>query len=46
MSEDFYLFEKVSRELGIKPFVDMSLTFDHIGTFSVSVDGTFTTLEK
>ncbi|KKN87078.1 hypothetical protein LCGC14_0263480 [marine sediment metagenome] len=45
-SEDFWFFEKVSRELGIKPMVDMELRCDHIGLFRLTGDGTFTTLEK
>lgn len=45
-SEDFWFFEKVSRELGIKPVVDMELRCDHIGLFALRGDGTFTTLEK
>lgn len=45
-SEDFYFLEKVARELGIKPVVDMELGFKHIGTFMIEPDGSFTTLEK
>ena len=46
VSEDFYLFDKVSSELGIKPMLDMELGFSHIGTFLLDTDGSFTTLEK
>jgi len=46
VSEDFYFFEKVSREMGIKPMIDMKLKCDHIGLFRLTGDGTFTTLEK
>lgn len=45
-SEDFYFFEKVAKELGIKPMLDMELGFKHIGLFMIEPDGSFTTLEK
>jgi hypothetical protein len=44
-SEDFYFFDKVSSELGIKPIVDMEVKCLHIGVFSVDVNGEFDTLD-
>jgi len=45
-SEDFFFYNKVSRDLGVKPLVDMSLRCDHVGLFRLTGDGSFTTLEK
>jgi len=45
ISEDFYFFEKVFKEINVKPIIDMSLKCHHIGTFLLDVDNTFTTLE-
>jgi len=45
VSEDFFFFEKVARELGIKPMVDMEMRCSHIGVFSVDTNGNFDTLE-
>ena len=44
MSEDFYFFEKVNKELGIKPVIDMDMKCDHIGNFKVNCHGEFTTV--
>jgi len=46
VSEDFYLFDKISKELSIKPMLDMELGFSHIGTFLLEPGGSFTTLER
>lgn len=43
-SEDFMFFEKVWRELQIKPVVDMECKFEHIGVFRMNVDGEFNPL--
>ena len=40
-SEDFMFFEKVWRELKVKPVVDMECKFEHIGVFKMNVDGEF-----
>lgn len=39
--EDFYFFEKVARETGIKPLIDLDVKCRHIGIFSIEPDGTF-----
>lgn len=44
-SEDFYFFDKVGKELGIKPVVDLQCGVRHIGTFTLEPDGSFTMLE-
>lgn len=43
-SEDFYFCEKVAKEKGIKPVVDMECHCQHIGTFIIDKDGEFGTL--
>lgn len=43
-SEDFFFYEKVARELNIRPVIDMSCHCDHIGTFRMSCSNEFTTL--
>jgi len=43
VSEDFYFFEKVSREIGIKPVIDMQQQCGHIGVFVMGCDDSFTT---
>lgn len=40
-SEDFYFFDKVAREAGIKPLIDLDVKCRHIGIFSIEPDGTF-----
>jgi hypothetical protein len=45
ISEDFYFFEKVARETGIKPLIDMQMRCDHIGLFKMDTYGEFTTLD-
>lgn len=43
-SEDFWLYEKIWRELQIKPVIDMEVRCKHIGLFMIEGDGSFTTL--
>lgn len=45
ISEDFFFFEKVFKETGIKPIIDMEMKCQHIGTFIIDTDNTFTTLD-
>lgn len=45
VSEDFFFFEKVFKELGIKPLIDMEMRCLHIGTFAMDTKNEFTTLE-
>jgi len=45
VSEDFYFFERVNSEIGVKPIIDMECKMWHIGLHKVFTDGTFTTLE-
>ena len=45
-SEDFWFFEKVWKELQIKPVIDMECRCRHIGVFTIESDGGFQTLEK
>lgn len=45
ISEDFYFFEKVASETGIKPFIDMQMRCEHIGLFKMDTYGEFTTLD-
>lgn len=45
ISEDFYFFEKVNKELGIKPIIDMEMRCLHLGTFAMNTGNEFTTLE-
>lgn len=45
ISEDFFFFEKVNREIGIKPIIDFEMKCKHIGTFIIDTDNTITTLE-
>jgi hypothetical protein len=40
-SEDFYFFEKVAREKGIKPIVDMEVKSSHVGSFMIEPSGEF-----
>lgn len=42
--EDFYFFEKVARETGVKPLIDMDVKCRHIGVFSIEPDGSFEAL--
>lgn len=44
-SEDFYFFEKVFKEIGIKPIIDMEMKCLHIGVFSLDTSNQFNTLE-
>lgn len=44
-SEDFFFFEKVAKELGIKPVADMECRCLHIGVFAMDTNNEFTTLE-
>ena len=43
-SEDFFFYEKVARELGIHPVIDMECQVDHVGTFKLNCLNEFTTL--
>lgn len=43
-SEDFLFFEKMWRELQIKPVVDMECQFEHFGMFRMNVKGEFNPL--
>ena len=43
-SEDFYFFEKVWKELQVKPVIAMDTMCDHIGTFRLNCLNEFTTL--
>ena len=43
-SEDFYFYEKVWKELQIKPVIDMDTWCWHTGTFKVNPKDEFTTL--
>lgn len=43
-SEDFWFYEKVWKELQIKPVIDMECRCRHIGIFSIEPDGSFETL--
>ena len=45
ISEDFFFFEKVYREIGIKPIIDFEMKCQHIGTFIIDTDDNVTTLE-
>lgn len=45
VSEDFYFFEKVARELNIKPLVDMEMKCLHLGIFAMDTSNEFSTLE-
>jgi len=45
VSEDFYFFEKVFREVGVKPLIDMEMRCQHIGIFGLDTDNTLNTLE-
>ena len=45
VSEDFHFYEKVAKELGIKPIIDREVLVDHIGLFVHKGTGEFTTLE-
>ena len=40
-SEDFYFFEKVAMEKGIKPMVDMEVSASHAGSFIIEPSGEF-----
>lgn len=43
-SEDFFFFEKVAKELNIKPVVDMEVRCLHIGVFALDTNNEFDTL--
>ena len=43
-SEDFFYYEKVFKEIGVKPVIDMSCQCEHIGTFRLNCLNEFTTL--
>lgn len=45
VSEDFFFFEKIAKELNIKPIIDMTIHCEHIGVFRMTTEGEFTTLE-
>jgi len=45
ISEDFFFFEKVYKEMGIKPIIDLDMKCRHIGTFIIDIDNSVTTLE-
>lgn len=45
ISEDFWFFEKVFREIGVKPTVDMEVRCLHIGIFAMDTNNEFNTLE-
>jgi len=45
ISEDFFFFSKVFKEIGIKPIIDFEMKCKHIGTFIIDTDNTITTLE-
>lgn len=45
ISEDFYFFEKVCKEMEIKPIIDLEMKCRHIGTFIIDTDDSITTLE-
>jgi len=45
VSEDFFFFEKVAKELDVKPMADMTMHCLHIGVFTVDTNGDFNTLE-
>lgn len=45
ISEDFFFFEKVAAEIGIKPICDMDMKCLHLGIFSVDTNGEFDTLD-
>lgn len=44
-SEDFFFFEKVFKEIGVKPVIDMECKCRHIGVFSLDTDNQLDTLE-
>ena len=44
-SEDFFFFEKVFKEIGVKPVADMNCRCIHIGVFAMDTNNEFTTLE-
>lgn len=37
--EDCYFFDKVAREIGIKPLIDLDVKCRHVGVFSIEPDG-------
>ena len=43
-SEDFFFYEKVAKEIGIKPVISIDTQCRHIGTFAVDCLNEFTTL--
>ena len=43
-SEDFFFFEKVFKEIGIKPVIDMECKCQHIGVFAMDTNNEFDTL--
>ena len=43
-SEDFWFYEKVWKELQIKPLIDMEVRCEHVGVFMSGTDGSFTVL--
>ena len=45
ISEDFFFFDKVYREIEIKPIIDFEMKCRHIGTFIIDTDNNVTTLE-
>lgn len=45
ISEDFFFFEKVYKEMEIKPIIDLAMKCRHIGTFIIDTDDNVTTLE-
>lgn len=44
VSEDFYFFERCSKELGLKPIIDMECACEHLGAFSLSIDNVANTV--
>ncbi len=44
ISEDFFFFEKVAKELNIKPVVDMEVRCLHLGVFAMDTNNEFDTL--
>ncbi len=44
-SEDFFFFEKVAKELNIKPVIDMEVSCLHLGVFAMNTKNEFDTLE-